>query len=143
MGVSDPPDGYDIEATSCEQRRMTLKVVLGAGENARLLLRADTLRAAAEVRSAAKAHLDEDERRSIAHDQIDFTVSAAVVSREQPKPMLTQMPTRERFGHCSGRRRAPMHGILIGRHYGTGAMPSSMIFGVPLLNRAHMRRRSI
>ncbi len=45
----------------------------------------DALKRASEAGGVSEAHLDEDERLPLLHDEIDLTKAAAVVAGEPPK----------------------------------------------------------
>jgi hypothetical protein len=72
--------------------------MLGARKHARLLSGIDAFYAASKVGAASKAHLDKDDGRSVLHDQIDFTVSAAIVSCYQAETVIENVPACEPFG---------------------------------------------
>lgn len=129
----------NIEAAWGENCGVALQVVLGARQYARLFSAIDTFRAASVVSAASQANFDKGDERAVLHHQIDFTVPATVVPSYQPQALIEQMPASEVFGpgaafHCACARCA---------HCCIGLRSFSRIRGVPLLNRAHMSRRSI
>lgn len=98
MSVTAASYGYDVEADTREQCRVTLEVVLRTREHTRLFSRVDALGGATEIDPVAQAHLDECDRVSVAHDEIDLTVPTAIISREQPETVSEEMATGELFG---------------------------------------------
>jgi hypothetical protein len=67
---------------------VALQVVFGARRYARLLSSIDAFRAASEVGAITQANLDKDDRRSVPHYQIDFTVPATIISCYQPEALI-------------------------------------------------------
>lgn len=139
MSIAVLPYRNNIEAAWRYKTSVALKVVFGARQYVRLLFRIDAFGAAAEISAASKTNLDKGDRRSVLHHQIDFTVPATVIALDQPKTVIEQMPASEIFGpgaefHCT---------CTSCRHCCIGVGSLSRIRGVPLLNRAHMSRRSI
>lgn len=78
--VCSAPDRYDIEAAIRQQRGVSLKIMLRARQQARLLPGIDAFGAAAEICSTAQANLDKHGGCCVAHHQIDFTVPTTIVS---------------------------------------------------------------
>jgi len=87
MAIAAASDGHDVEAAIRQQRRVALKIVLRARQQARLLSGVDAFRAAAEIGSTAQANLDKCDGGCIAHHQIDFAVPATIVSGYQAQTL--------------------------------------------------------
>ena len=118
---------------------MALQVMLGARYQARLLPHVDTLRPGPIVDAIAKPDFDESDCHTVSHDQIDLSVSATIVARYQPEPMVNEVFAGEVFGPGSAFRGAYMGS----GHQRIGVDSFVSIRGLPFWNRAHNSRRSI
>lgn len=98
MAIAAASDGHDVEAAIRQQRPVALKIMFGAGQQARLFSGIDAFRAAAEIGSTAKANLDKCNGGCVAHHQIDFAVPATIISSYQAQTLIEQMLTGEAFG---------------------------------------------
>ena len=69
------------------------------------LTRGDRLqRAAGPARGAPRLDLDEDQRRAVAHDEVDLAPPGAVIARDEREAQALEVPEREIFP--SGAERA-------------------------------------
>lgn len=62
--------------------------MFGARQDARLFSRIDTFSAASVVGPTTQANFNEDDREILAHDEIDLTVTATIVTLEEPQAMV-------------------------------------------------------
>lgn len=69
---------------------MTLKIVRRARQQAVPFSCINGLRAGSEIDTASQSHLDEDDRRSIAHHEIDLPMATTVISRYQPQSAVAK-----------------------------------------------------
>lgn len=84
---------------------MALQKVLGRCRQSSLLARIDALGAVDEGARAAIAHLDENQFGVVSHDQVDFSVAAAVVSRYQGQAFADKAVQGDTFRPVSPIRR--------------------------------------
>jgi hypothetical protein len=85
-------DGHDVKAAG---------VGVSPGEkvrrsqrNSALFCRRDRFLGRAEKRIGSKAHLDEDQAFTIAHDQVDFAKFSTVISGDKLKSLRSQIGQR-------------------------------------------------
>src|SRR5688572_1840955 len=85
------------------------EVMPGRGDDPAALGCGDALECAAEAAARAATNLDEDERRSVAGDEVDLAHARAVVARHDLEAVAGEQPLGLVLGALSGdlRRRAP------------------------------------
>ena len=82
--------------------RMALKKMLSALDQAGLLGLIDAFQRGAETATAAVAYFDKDQGVRLLHDQVYFTLAAAVVALHQFQPLFFQKLKGEFFGLITG-----------------------------------------
>ena len=71
--------------------RVLLQVVFGGGAYPGLLARVHRFRRRSEAGGSPITHLDKHQRIGMAHDQVDFTKTTAIVAFQQAQPLGLQM----------------------------------------------------
>lgn len=77
---------------------MAQKVVLGSSHQFLLLVRGDAHAGPAEINIAAQADFNKYRCVAVAHDQVYFAKTAAVIGFQQGKPLLLQISGGQFFG---------------------------------------------
>jgi len=87
---------YCVKAAGCAA--VAQKVVLGSPHQFLLLVWGDAHAGPAEIGIAAQANFNKYQRITIAHDQVYFAKTAAVIGFQQGKPLLLQISGGQFFG---------------------------------------------
>ena len=118
---------------------MTLKIVRRARQQAFPFPCIDRLRAGSEIDTASQSDLDENDGRSVAHDEIDLPVATTVISRYQPQAAVAE----ERVSDILALPATLGGDPAAAGHYWTDVRPSVSTRGMPRANRAHVSRRTM
>lgn len=113
---------------------------MAGGENDALALGGrDAGAGATEIGASAQAHLDEDEDRAVAADEVDFAAAHAKIARDQPQPPPLQVRSRQLLGTATARVIVAIrsHGNIM-----TEESTPLYVVATPLGNRADLTRRA-
>ncbi len=96
-------DTHDVEADGVEGRFSFGEIKLGQGAEGILFAGSDGLEWAAEAGSSAQLDLDEDEGGALAHDEVDLSVTRAVIALDELVAASHQVAQRQLLAPLPGR----------------------------------------
>lgn len=114
----------------------------GSEDDPALLVHGDACAGAAVIGAAALAHLDENQRPAIAHDQVDFAAADAKVAVDQPQALIFQIGSCPRFGFATARHGGIVGFCLHGRIMTNELKAALYVVPTPLGNLGDLTRRA-